>query len=65
MGVGEGCRLAGGCWLARELCRAAEETALPWTVSLLGVALKIKDRLEPSLTQELELQGTSSWVAED
>lgn len=62
--MGEGCRL-GGCGLAWELCRAVSSSALPWTVSLVGVALKIKDRLEPSPTQELELQGTSSWVAVD
>lgn len=57
---------AGGCGLAWELCRAVSSTTLPRTVSLVGVAFKIKDRLEPSpKTQELELQGTSSWVAVD
>lgn len=37
----------------------------PGQLSLVGAAFKIKDRPEPSPVQELELQGTSSWVVVD
>lgn len=37
----------------------------PGQLGLEGAAFKIKDRPEPSPMQELELQGTSSWVVVD
>lgn len=62
MGRGRGCRLE-GCWLVWGFCRARACTILPWTGNLVGVVSEIKDTLQPSPRQELELQGPASWVA--